>query len=255
MVSHSHPREHMKDKTSGYTRVPRCQKHAVSEKTTRGFSDPFPIRLFIADTYEVIRAGIRVLLAKERNLEVVGEAGHVGQVLIGARRTKPDVILLESGLWGKEEEGDLCGKLFALIPSIRIIMTMWNHGDDDTAFSRAAEAGAQGCLIKDIGRAELIRAIRTVARGCSYFCPRSIDASRCGLHILSPQERRIIPLIAEGHTNKEIAAKLILSEKTVKNYIANMFAKLEIERRTQAAAMYFQARSGQRAKSFDCNLM
>ncbi len=185
------------------------------------------------------------LLEGERNFQVVGLVANVRQVLIESKRTKPDVILLESTLSGGK--ADICRTLFTIIPSVRIIMTIWDHGDQDAAFFRAVKAGAQGVLPKSVSRVELIQAIHTVARGASHFgseCRLSQSLNdrtgvRPGLRMLSPQEQRIISLIAEGNTNKEIAGKLTLSEKTVKNYIANMFTKLEIRRRTQAAAFYY----------------
>ena len=169
-------------------------------------------------------------------------------MLTELQRAKPDMILLESGLPGGSET-DMCQRLFGARPSARIISVM--RDDNDAAFRRAVEAGAQGYLRKNTSRVELVRAIRIVATGGFYLGPDGADQTfrllrhpenavglRSGLHTLSPQERRIIPLIAEGNTNKEIAVALNLSEKTVRNYIANMFVKLEIERRTQAVALY-----------------
>ena len=127
--------------------------------------------------------------------------------------------------------------------------------DDAEAFRNAVEGGAQGYLWEKAGRIELIRAIRTVAKGDSYLGQGTVDQIFCllrarqdsvcspsALHILSRQERRVIALIAEGNTNRQIATKLVLSERTVRNYVVSMFAKLKIERRAQAAALYMKAR-------------
>lgn len=209
-----------------------------------------PVQVFVADGHEVVRAGLCRLLEGEPDVEVVGEADNAKAVLSESRRTKPDVVLLEFGL-SSGLEFDLYKTLFHVLPSVRII-SLLKDGDTET-FRNAVEAGAQGYLRENTDRLELIRAIRTVAKGGSYLGPETADqtvrllrgreysdCSPSALPILSPQERRVIALIAEGDTNKEIAAKLVLSERTVKNYITSMFAKLEIERRAQAAALYLK---------------
>lgn len=226
------------------------KEYAASRHSVVEASPQHPIRVFIADRHEVIRAGVHVFLQGEHDLEVVGEADNADAVLSESRRVKPDVVLLEFGLSGGSE-ADICKGLFDTLPSVRIISLM--GGDNDTAFLTVVEAGAQGCLQKNTCRTELVRAIRIVANGGSYLGPESVDQTfrllrqwqdaacpRSGLRTLSSQERRVISLIAEGNTNKEIAAKLDLSDKTVKNYIANMFVKLEVGRRTQAVARYLQ---------------
>jgi DNA-binding NarL/FixJ family response regulator len=207
--------------------------------------------VFIADSHEIVRAGIRALLEREPDLNVVGEAETAEDVLCKSRRAKPDVVLLESGLPGSSES-EIYKTLRNVLPSVRIISVM-SDGDGE-AFRNAIEAGAQGFLRKSTDRIELVGAIRTVSKGGSHITSEETDqafrllrarqdtmCARSTLHILSPQERRIIALIAEGNTNKEIAAKLVLSDKTVKNYIGNIFAKLEIERRTQAVTLYMKA--------------
>ena len=209
-----------------------------------------PIRIFIADSHEVVRAGVRAMVEGERDLKVIGEADNAEDVFSESRRTKPDVVLLESGLSGSSES-EIYKSLLHVLPSVRIISLM---GDNHAAsLRRAVEGGVQGCLRKSTCRIELIQAIHTVAKGGTYLSPEDTDetfrllrqqhdadGSRSGLDGLSPQERRVIALIAEGNTNKEIATKLGLSDKTVKNYICNMFAKLDIERRTQAVVLYMK---------------
>lgn len=195
------------------------------------------------------------LLEKEGDFEVVGAADNAEDMFSELRRTKPDVVILKAGLSG-DSESDLYKKIFNVLPPVRIISVMRNS--DAEAFRNSVEAGAHGYLRENTGRIELTRAVRTVAKGDSYLGPETADqtfyllrarqdsiGSPFALRILSPQERRVIALIAEGDTNKEIATKLELSEKTVKNYIVSIFAKLKIERRTQAAALYMKVRQHQ----------
>jgi two-component system, NarL family, response regulator DevR len=223
--------------------------HAVTKPPRRG-----PLRIFVADSHEIIRAGVRTLLEKCDDLTVVGEAHDVDSALRKCRATKPHVVLLEFGLPG-DSPPNTCKKLLHALPSVRVIISMW--GRNDTTVHEIIETGAQGYVLNSVSRIELVRAIRIAVKGGRYPSLRSLRRSNRTvdrrpryqdtngphhrLRILSPQERRIIPLIADGNTNKEIAAKLVLSEKTVKNYIANMFAKLEIERRTQAVVLYMKA--------------
>jgi two-component system, NarL family, response regulator DevR len=185
------------------------------------------------------------------DLCVVGEAGVLDDLSAEVRRTVPDVILLKSGLSGGTD-AETCKMLCDHLPALRIIVVAWNN--EVAVFRHAVEAGAQGILIGNICREELIQSIRTVAKGNSYLGPDGADKTfsllrehsdalgvRSGLQLLSPQERKIISLIAAGKTNKEIAVSLALSDNTVKNYITNMFVKLDITRRTQAVAFYMEA--------------
>lgn len=245
----------MRQKTQNRRRERQNKKWIITDPSSITASSSRPIRVFIADGYEVVRVGVRALLEGERDLKVVGEADNAEDVLCKSRRAKPDVVLLESGLSGSSES-EIYKTLLNVLPSVRIISVM--RDSDAEAFRNATEAGAQGFLRKSSGRIELVGAIRTVAKGGSYLSSEETDqtlrllrqrqdtiCAQSTLHTLSPQERRIIALIAEGNTNKEIAAKLMLSDKTVKNYIGNMFAKLEIKRRTQAVALYLKAQSSQ----------
>lgn len=207
-----------------------------------------PIRILIADSYEVARAGMQALLEEAQDIEVVAQAGNADDLFAESRRTKPDIVLLTHGLSGSSE-GVTCKKLFHFLPTIRIIVMV--RDNDVAVFRHVVEAGAQGILRGNTGREDLIKSIRIVGKGDTYRDPEVVEKMLrffrqqqeganfpSGLHLLSPQERRIIPLIAEGYTNKEIAEKLALSDRTVKNYIANMYVKLDIDRRTQAAALY-----------------
>jgi len=245
----------MRQKTQTRRREQQSRKWIVPGASRTSPSPSHPIRVLIADGCEVIRVGLRSLLEGEHDLEVVGEADNVESVLSESRRIKPDIVLL--GAWlSAGSEFDVYKTLLHMLPSARIISLM--REDDGKMFRNAIEAGVQGYLRENAGRIELVRAIRAVAKGNSYLGQDVADqtvrllraredavCSRSALHILSSQERRVIAFIAEGNTNKEIAAKMVLSDKTVKNYIANMFAKLAVERRTQAAALYMKAQQGQ----------
>lgn len=229
----------------------QCRKQSLPSSTAYPPSHSNPIRVFIADNHEVARIGVRSVLKGVPDVSVVGEADNADDVLAESRRTNPDVMLLKYGM-SKGPEAELCKLLFNSSPTIRIIVMTWNN--DPSAFRNAVETGAQGILLENISSEKLIQAIRTVAKGNSYLCQDGADNTlrllrgyqdefdaRAGLQVLSPQERRIIPLIAAGNTNKEIATNLVLSEKTVKNYIASIFAKLAVTSRTQVAALYLQA--------------
>lgn len=214
------------------------------------------IRVFIADSQEIVRVGLRTFVSGEQDLGVVGEAARVDELLSEVQRARPDVVLLDSRLVG-ESGAEMCKMLVAAVPSIRIISIGWDHGT--TTFNHVMVAEAQGFLVRSVTQVELVKAIRLVATGSSYLCPEAAERTlhllrqqqggaglRSGLQALSPREKHIIALIAEGHTNKEIASKLALSDVTVKNYIGTMFSKLGVERRTQAVALYLKAQSPSR---------
>ena len=206
--------------------------------------------LLIADSRALIRLGLCAMLAGDSGLSVRGKAGTLAEVVAETRRVRPDLVLLDSQLPGGSGAA-ACRLLLKEHAEIRIVLMTQ---DKDTASFRAAlKAGAHGVVYKDSSRAELLRAIRLVAGGDSNLNSMAVNqtprarrqeatpSSGSGLSLLSPQERRILPLIAEGKTNHEIALEMALAERTVKNYIANMFKKLKIGRRTQAAAVYLQA--------------
>lgn len=207
-----------------------------------------PIKVFIVDRHPIIRMGIRAALATGQDLELVGESDTLDGLLAQTKHAKPDVVLLDAGLV-KEAMTEETKKSFEAIPLSRVILLMGEN--NSAAFRQAVENGVQGYLSNSSSHQELFLAIKTVARGGSYLgaeasgqtlsllrLHRETRPSHPGLGNLSPQERQVIILMAEGKTNKEIATSLALSDKTVKNYIANMFTKLEIDRRTQAVALY-----------------
>ena len=245
----------MQQKIPGHRREQQNKEWIVHDPSNITFSPSRPIRIFVADSHEVVRAGVCALLEGERDFEVVGGADNAEDALSESQRTQPDVIVLKAGLSGGSE-ADFYRALLNVLPSVRIISLM--RDGDVEAFQSAVEAGARGYLWEKTDRIELIRAIRTVAKGDSYLDQETADqtmrllrarrgsiCSPSALHILSPQERRVIALIAQGNTNKEIATELVLSEKTVKNYIVSIFTKLKIERRTQAAALYMKVQQHQ----------
>ncbi|HMS84697.1 MAG TPA: response regulator transcription factor [Nitrospira sp.] len=227
------------------------QERSTETHSIIGSPHRYPILVVIAGSTEIMRAGLRAFLQGEESLKVVAETDTAGNLLSTVQQCNPDIVLIESPLV-RGTDADICKTLLSAFPSIRIILI--GSGDGHATFHKALEAGAQGFLLTNVRRVELVQAIHTVAKGVPYLCSEAVTETfrllrrqQNGSPITSPvqalsrQERRIIALIAEGCTNKEIALKLILSEKTVKNYIANLYTKLEIERRSQAAAIYVKA--------------
>ena len=211
------------------------------------------IRVYLVDDHEVVRRGLRELIELEDDLEIVGEAGTAGMALAGIAKTEPDVAVLDVRL--PDGNGvEVCRDARTRQPSLACLM-LTSFGDDEALFD-AIMAGAAGYLLKDIRGADLIDAIRRVAAGDSLLDPaltgkvlqrlRDGDKEDPRLASLSDQERRILELIAEGLTNREIGGELHLAEKTVKNYVSNLLAKLDMQRRTEAAVFYTQVtRDGQ----------
>src|SRR5919199_3432345 len=202
------------------------------------------IRVFLLDDHEVVRRGLADLLHAAGDIEIVGESGSAQE---GARRIpalRPDVAVLDARL--PDGNGiDVCRDVRAIDSSIKgLILTSY---EDDEALFAAIMAGASGYVLKQIRGTDLVDAVRRVAAGQSLLDPavtaRVLDRIRSGieepkeLRQLTEQERRILEYIAEGLTNREIAGKMFLAEKTVKNYVSSVLAKLGLERRTQAAVL------------------
>jgi two-component system, NarL family, response regulator DevR len=205
------------------------------------------IRVFLVDDHEVVRRGLRELLDAEDDIEVVGEAGTAGMALAGVAKTDPDVAVLDVRL--PDGNGvEVCREIRARDPRIACLM-LTSFGDDEALFD-AIMAGAAGYLLKDIRGNDLVDAVRRVSQGDSLLDPsvtgkvlerlRKGDEEDPRLTALSDQERRILALIAEGLTNRQIAERMHLAEKTVKNYVSNLLAKLGMQRRTEAAVFYTQ---------------
>ncbi|QYM77709.1 response regulator transcription factor [Horticoccus luteus] len=213
-------------------------------------TSPARISVLLVDDSEVVRLGLRTLLGAEPDLHVVAEAGTIADALRLAATAKPAVILLDVRL--PDGNGvDACRELMRRHPAARIIML--TSMADDQLVEDAIRAGAHGYLLKDINARGLVQAIRDAAAGKSTLDPaitaRVLALARSGapsstapspLAALSAQEQRVLALIAKGRTNKEVAMELNLAEKTVKNYLSNLFEKLHVSRRAEAAALYAQ---------------
>ncbi|MEC4891067.1 MAG: response regulator transcription factor [Nitrospira sp.] len=208
--------------------------------------------ILIVDDHEVVRQGLRTLLSLEQDLHIVGDASTVAEALTETARLRPHVVLLDMKL--PDGTGpEACSRLLALAPDTRILM-LTSFAEEAMVVS-AVQSGVHGYLLKDVRATDLVQAIRTIAGGQSYLDPRVAQQALSwirhqnkpdhptppqGLEQLSPQERAILPLLAEGKTNKEIAARLRLSDKTIKNYLAHIFDKLQVSRRTEAVAWYIK---------------
>ena len=202
------------------------------------------IRVFLLDDHEVVRRGLAELLQHEGDIEVVGESGSAGEAARRIPALRPDVAILDARL--PDGNGiDVCRDVRAVDPSIKgLILTSY---EDDEALFAAIMAGAAGYVLKQIRGNDLVDAVRRVAAGQSLLDPavtaRVLERIRPGveepreLKLLTEQERRILEYVAEGLTNREIAGKMFLAEKTVKNYVSSVLAKLGLERRTQAAVL------------------
>lgn len=204
------------------------------------------IRLLIVDDHEVVRIGLRAVFDLTPGITVVGQAARTDEALTFCRRMAPDVVLLDIHLPDRSGVG-IVRQILSASPATRVLF-LTSFADAHTV-REAALSGAHGYMLKDIASDTLLRAIRTVAAGESFLDPRLVshmpDRFEPGggpaghkQPRLSPQEERLLPLVAGGLTNKEIAGLLRLSEKTVKNYLASIYAKLQIGRRSQIAALY-----------------
>ena len=209
-----------------------------------------PIRVFLLDDHEIVRRGVRELLEAEPDLEVVGEAGTAAEALVRVGPARPDVAVLDVRL----PDGDgvsVCRELRSQQPELACLM-LTSFADDD-ALVDAVLAGAAGYVLKQVRGADLVGAIRTVAAGGSLLDPRATAAVLARLQapkavdplaLLTTQERRILELIGQGLTNREISTRMFLAEKTVKNYVSNLLAKLGLQRRTQVAVLATEVRRG-----------
>lgn len=215
-----------------------------------------PITVLLVDDHAVVREGLKMVLARDPHLRIVGEAGTAEAALAETGRLKPDVILLDVRLPG----GDgiqACRDILEQWPQTRVLF-LTSYADDDTILA-AVLAGAHGYLIKEIGVDTLVDSIKRVAAGETILDPAATTRVLTwvktqgaappgpGRESLSPQEQRVVALVAEGKTNKEIAADMGLSPKTVKNYLSNIYQKLQITRRAQAAALFARQSAGSRS--------
>ncbi|MFO0706859.1 MAG: response regulator transcription factor [Nitrospira sp.] len=208
---------------------------------------PATLRLMIVDDHEVVRIGLGAVLNLTPGMKVVGQARNKADAIVQCRRLKPDIVLLDIRL--PDGSGiDAAREILSSCSDTRVLF-LTSFADEHTVLE-AIMSGAQGYVLKDIASANLVRAIKTIASGQPLMDPRLTNHTMSWIRslstapgqgkrsLLSPQEQRILPLVAEGLTNKEIAIRLELSEKTVKNYLANIYSKLQIGRRSQVAALY-----------------
>ena len=204
-----------------------------------------PLRVMLVDDHEVVRAGIRAMLQSTDDIIVTAEAGSVREAVDEADRSRPDLVVMDVRL--ADGSGiEATREILAEHPGTSVIM-LTSFADDEALFS-SIMAGASGYVLKQVAGGELVRAIRAVGAGESLLDPAVtksvLDRLRRGKHLmrderlarLSPQEERILTLIADGKTNKEVGAELHLAEKTVKNYVSSILSKLEVARRAEAAA-------------------
>lgn len=207
------------------------------------------ITVFLVDDHEVVRRGLRDLIESESDIKVIGEAGTCAEGLQGILVKRPDVAILDVRL--PDGTGiEICRDLRSMAPEIHTLM-LTSYADDEALFS-AVMAGAHGYLLKDIRSSDLLNSIRRVASGESLLDQAAIDGVRKKLQAgssayamlqdLTEQETRVLELIGEGMSNRQIAEHMHLAEKTVKNYVSSVLSKLGMERRSQAAA--FIARLG-----------
>ncbi|MGW7364267.1 response regulator [Streptomyces sp. NPDC054841] len=215
------------------------------------FSAEVPIRVFLLDDHEVVRRGLHDLLGAESDIAVVGEAATAAQALARGPALRPHVAVLDIRL----PDGDgitVCRELRSLMPEVACLML--TSFDDEDALLDAIMAGAAGYVLKQIKGSDLVAAVRTVATGQSMLDPattaklmgslRGPEAAQQDgderLAVLSEREREVLALIGDGLTNRQIAERLYLSEKTVKNHISHLLSKLGVERRVQAAVIAAQ---------------
>ncbi len=200
------------------------------------------IRIFLLDDHEVVRQGVKAALEAEDDMTVVGEAGDAAHAIEAVGACQPDVAVLDVRL-GDGNGIDVCREISSSFPDVSsLILTSF---DSDRALVDAGLAGASGFVLKQIRSAELIDAIRKVAAGRQILDDAEVrmamrrlrDSEEGRLFDLTPQEQRIFDYIGDGMTNRQIAQEMYLAEKTVKNYVSNLLAKLGMSRRTEAAAL------------------
>ena len=212
-----------------------------------------PLSLLIVDDHEVVRQGLVALLGRRPEFHVVAEAGTVAAAVQAAHRFQPDLVIMDVRL--PDGSGiEACREIRADLPETRVVI-LTSYPDEDAVLS-AIIAGASGYLLKQVRARDLVAALEAVGRGESLLDPavtgRVLERVRRiatadqpdELAQLTAQERKILLLVAEGKTNKEIAAEVFLSDKTVKNYVSSILAKLNLERRAQAAAYMAKLRGG-----------
>lgn len=202
-------------------------------------------RIMLVDDHEVVRLGLRALIERHPDMEVVAEADNASEAVTKATAHKPDVIVMDIRLGGSSGI-DACREITAQLTNTRVIM-LTSYAEDDLLFS-AIRAGAVGYVLKQAGGQEVVNAIETVAQGRSLLDPALTErmfvelrrAARAqevsAFSMLTEQERKVLWLVAEGRTNRDIAHELHLGEGTVRNYVSNILSKLGLSNRAEAAA-------------------
>ena len=204
-----------------------------------------PLRLLVVDDHEVVRQGLVALLDRREEFQVVAEAGTAAEAVESARRVQPDIVIMDVRL--PDGSGvEACREIRAELPTTRVVIL--TSYPDEAAVLSAIVAGASGYLLKQIRARDLVSALQAVGRGESLLDPAVTEkvlervrriatgAYADEMAQLTQQEQKILALVAEGKTNKEIATDVFLSDKTVKNYVSSILSKLNLERRAQAAA-------------------
>ena len=211
-------------------------------------STPATVRVMLVDDHEMVRAGLNLLLGSEATIEICGMAGTVSEAIALARALRPQLVLMDLRL--PDGSGvEACREILSYSPETRILF-LTSYSDKEAVASTLL-AGASGYLLKEIGRVALVRAIHEVVGGARILDPKLERLARdrvesalgeplraLGPLALTPQEIRILRLVVEGRTNKEIAGALGLGEKTVRNYLSNAFQKLHVKRRAQVASVF-----------------
>jgi len=213
-----------------------------------------PLRLLVVDDHEVVREGLVALLSRREEFQVVAEAGTVAEALAAARRFEPELVIMDVRL--PDGSGiEACREIRAEFPAMRVVM-LTSFPDEEAVLS-AILAGASGYLLKQIRGRDLVTALEAVGRGDSLLDPAVTERvlervrriangdEKDELSELTAQERKILKLVADGKTNKEIASEVFLSDKTVKNYVSSILSKLNLQRRAQAAAFVAKHRLGE----------
>jgi DNA-binding NarL/FixJ family response regulator len=216
-----------------------------------------PLRLLVVDDHEVVRQGLVALLDRRDSFEVVAQAGSVAEAIAEANRFEPDLVIMDVRL--PDGSGiEACREIRSEHPATKVVM-LTSYPDEEAVLS-AIIAGASGYLLKQVRGRDLVSALESVGRGDSLLDPavtekilQRVRAAAGGendeLADLTSQERKILLLVADGLTNKQIASEVFLSDKTVKNYVSSILSKLNLQRRTQAAAFVAKHHLGDRSRN------
>lgn len=250
-------REHGGSEMTTTTRPPAIAATAPAEPEayTRPMAAGTSIRILLCDDHELVRRGIRSLLEAEDDLEVVGEAGDAETAIAVAGKVTPDVVVMDVRMPGRSGI-EACRDIRSSHPEIRVLM-LTSFADDEALFT-SIMAGAAGYVLKQIKGGDLVGAVRQVAGGKSLLDPNVTERVLARLrgevttpgdviNDLTPQERRILALVAEGQTNHQIAERVHLADKTVKNYVSNILMKLGLSRRAEVAALVAKRQTASRA--------